>query len=154
VSDPRERIIEETLSALALKHGTVWAAAAVNPRDALMDEEERADSLDENRVRVEAANRLLDYLFQFGEPNPEKVMKLLFALVRRVRPGLLNGLTMRQQAKMFGETPAAVSWRVKQLGQFQRSRGAKGWVSRAEKTAAASESYRRREEQKARRRAA
>lgn len=150
MSDPRERIIEETLSALALKRGCdLRPGAAINPREALMDAEERADTLDENRLRVEAANRLLDFVFQDG-PNPERAMKWLFALVRRTRSELLCGLTMNEQAKMFGETRAAVSWRVKQLGKFQRSRGSRAYISRAEKRAGASESYRRREKTKVR----
>lgn len=150
MNDPRERCIEETLTRIALRRGLGFKPqSARTPAEVMMDAEE-GDTLDENRIRVETGNRLLDFFFQDG-PDPGRAMKHLFAIVRKVRPELLEGLSLHEQALMFGETKQAASWRVKQLGRFLRRRGVKGYLSRSEKSAAASQSYARREQRKAKR---
>lgn len=114
------------------------------PFDELAESEELQD-LRESACdgAVYAVSALLDWLFWEG-PAPDKVAKRAYVLAQALRPEVLPKATCDGVAKVFGETRAATSARVKRVYQefissygfrvkapFQRSRAARENLSRA-----------------------
>ena len=88
------------------------------PFDEILESE--SDGLEGEPGQYEYAQRrlgiraLFAYLCAEGN-DPLKIMKRLYAAGRGFSLEPFCTMTMREQALMFGETPAAVSWRMKQL---------------------------------------
>lgn len=73
--------------------------------------------------------------------HPLKIMKRLYAVGRAMHVDPFTQLTMEEQGGMFGETKAAVSFRMKVLSGLIKLRGMMGNRLPGQKTPAASASY-------------
>lgn len=93
------------------RRGGFEAVDTVTPVDAIEPEE---DSTDQQKVRDEAFRKLLGYFFEDG-PHPGVVMRRVYATAWALAPEMIGHMSQRDLAKLFDETPAAVSWRVKKM---------------------------------------
>lgn len=92
------------------------------------------------KLMMEGVKRFFLYIEAEGG-HPLKLLKRLYAAGAGLRRDVFARLTMEERALMFGETKAAVSWRMKFLsGVIERS-GQLGSRLAGQKTKAASESY-------------
>lgn len=73
--------------------------------------------------------------------HPLKVMKRLYAVGRAMNVRPFTELTMEEQGKMFGETKAAVSWRMQLLSGLIKLRGMIGHRLPGQKSPDAKKSY-------------
>jgi hypothetical protein len=114
---------------------SVVVADLTTPADAAMAREQRpylslADALSlrvgpdgdfetsrEMEARLDAWEAFLSFIFQGGRLDPWHALKNLLAVVRRVRPEFLGGLTATQVAFLLGETKAAVS--AREIGEVE-----------------------------------
>jgi hypothetical protein len=111
------------------------------PLDALMREEEGMPA-DERVVRAEAFRAILADFFADG-PHPAKVMRRVFALTKAYAPELILNMTCQDLGNMFGETRAAVSWRINQLHNKRvKAAGANGTHVRFQKSETTRAKYR------------
>lgn len=111
------------------------------PLDELLAREE-GESPEEAQVRMEAFHKLLEYFFQKG-PHPAQAMQLLYAVAKALRPDLILHMTVRDLGRIFGDTPAAWSWRIEQcISKFIGRAGMRGVRLPCQKSEAARESYR------------
>lgn len=140
---PEEMTQDEVLASAFNKHGH-GGVETYTPLSALIDGEE-GDSADEAAIRRETLEKMLEYFFADG-PAPHRVMKRLYALVKAIRSDLILHMSCEEIGKLFGETRAAVSWRVQQCfnkliernggvgkAPFQKSDGAREAYAAAQK---------------------
>lgn len=111
-----------------------------NPFTELMAKEE-ADSNEEEAIREEAWNKFLNFIFADG-PHPGVVMRRVYAAAWAFRKDLIGDMSQRDLAKMFGETPGAISWRINRIfTDYLKAAGARGRVA-GQKPLSAVENYR------------
>lgn len=84
-------------------------------------------------------NRLLDYFFARKkgcyQPIPKLVAQRAFAIaIYLQRDELTGGMTMREVAAAFGETPAATYARIEQVNALLAKSGAKATHTRFQRT--------------------
>jgi len=118
--------VNETLGVVFRKNG-FEAVDYSNPAQDLMDKERRAGvdvdelrdesvSEEEAATREETFNSLLDF-----------VMRRLYATAWAFRKDLIGDMSQRDLAKMFEETPGAMSWRVNRMfTDYFKSAGIRG----------------------------
>ena len=128
--------VNETLGVVFRKNG-FEAVDYSNPAQDLMDKERRAGvdvdelrdesvSEEEAATREETFNSLLDFVFRDG-PHPGVVMRRLYATAWAFRKDLIGDMSQRDLAKMFEETPGAMSWRVNRMfTDYFKSAGIRG----------------------------
>lgn len=64
--------------------------------------------------RFETFHRLMNFFYGDG-PHPCAVLRRLYAIAYALRPDLVLHMGDRDIGQMFGETPAAVSWRMHRI---------------------------------------
>lgn len=83
------------------------------PIDEMISRED-GEPLDEYLMRVEAMRDLMGYFFADG-PHPAAVLKRVFAVAKAIFPELVLNMSCEEIGLLFGETKAAVSYRIKLL---------------------------------------
>jgi len=116
------------------------------PFDRLLMIEDGIDDGEDPAGRYEYHQRLVGVkaLFRYilAEGNhPLKIMKRLYAAGAGFREEAFSRLTMEERALMFGETKAAVSWRMKALSGLIDLAGMRGTKLPGQKSAAATANY-------------
>jgi len=86
-------------------HATPFEELAAFERDA------EAESREAVLMKLEAFFWVLDFCFAEG-PHPGKVMRRLYALVKKYRPELIWDMGYRDLGSLFGETGAAMEFRI------------------------------------------
>lgn len=138
-----DRRIHQALTTAAERKGSFYEPATEEtPASALIMAEE-ADDEEVSEIRREALARMLDFFFQSGA-HPAAVMKNVYALTKILRPELILDMRCEDLAKLFGNTKAAWSWRLKQIfSATLKKAGAKGTSAGFQKSPAASDAYAR-----------
>lgn len=94
-----------------------------------LDEQEegmRIEGEEAMRIALEAHFWLLDFLFADG-PHPGKVMRRLYAWVKKYRPEAVWDMGYRDMGKLFDESGAAIEWRVSVLlDDYAKAKGLRG----------------------------
>lgn len=132
-------VIVSTLAAAAARMASPATAARVELSELvdLRDGEELAD-YEQRQLRLRA---LLRFIFYFG-PRPEGVTRRVFCLAkwRPMTAALLLDMSLANLGRMFGETRAAWSWRVKRVVNYfltsQHVRGGKAGFQKSEEACA------------------
>ena len=83
------------------------------PIDEMISRED-GEAADEYLARVEAMRDLMGYFFADG-PHPAAVLKRVFAVAKAIFPELVLNMSCEEIGLLFGETKAAVSYRIKLL---------------------------------------
>jgi hypothetical protein len=104
-------------------------------------EEGPGDHEEELKIRSEAVNQMLHFLFGDG-PHPGCTTRRLYLLAQRLQPELILHMSGAELADMFGETRAAWSARNKRIFTgYLKARGAKGARGRLQKSETAAAKY-------------
>jgi hypothetical protein len=96
------------------------------PLEELMGKEEH-EGTDEGEIRMQTLRKMLDYIFQYG-PEPIKVLRVIFALAKSVRPELIADMSLDDISIICADGgKATVSARIKRIynGTLEKA-GAKG----------------------------
>jgi hypothetical protein len=121
---------------------------AVSFEEAIAGEDDGEDSETvgeyEIRQRMTGARALMRFLLSHG-PHPADMLKQLADAGRSMHIEPFNIMTMEEQAGLFGQGKAAVSFRNKVLSREIRLSGMRADKIPGQKSKAASESYRERE---------
>lgn len=135
------RRINSVLARLAAVRGYVHEATAPRtPLDELLAAEEGEVEQEE---RSEVLVAMLCFLAADG-PHPGAIVRRFYALAKALRPELIGHMSVEEIGLMMGETPAAVSWRIKRIfSDYQRERGVKGFKAVFQKSDSAREAYAR-----------
>lgn len=113
------REIERVLSAAwkRLPHGE--AVDLRTPDEDLMAAEDWKSAIREEfgGERLETFHRLMGFFFGGGsrQAHPCEVLRRVYAVAYSLRPDLILHMGDRDIGQMFGETPAAVSWRMHRI---------------------------------------
>lgn len=83
------------------------------PIDEMISRED-GEAIDAYLMRVEAMRDLMRYFFAEG-PHPAAVLKRVFAVAKAIFPDLVLNMSCEEVGMLFGETKAAVSYRIKLL---------------------------------------
>lgn len=111
------------------------------PLDELIAAEDGDDEELRAEVMSESFNGLLDYFFADG-PHPGAVMRRVYAVAWALKPGLTGDMTQADMARMFDETRAAMSWRVKKIFEgYLASKGFRGCKAPGQKSSEACAKY-------------
>jgi hypothetical protein len=124
-ADHRDAILEQSESIDRVLHAA-WKRLPKNegvdlrtPDEDLMAAEDFRDALREEfgGERVETFHRLMNFFFGGGSrrAHPCEVLRRLYAVAYALRPDLILHMGDRDIGMMFGETPAAVSWRMHRI---------------------------------------
>lgn len=145
------KALEEKEKAMGLREPSTLplfaelGAEHLTPFDELAEQERRmdAESKEAALISLEAHFWLLDFLFADG-PHPGKVMRRLYAWVKKYRPELVWDMGYRNLGELFGESGAAMEWRVGQMiDNYAEAHGMRSvkmpWQRTAEACAAYSE---------------
>lgn len=115
---PHEERIEHVLGVVYRREGMVEFPDNRTPLSDLLQREDGELSKDvftqDPAVMQEAFSRLLNYFFADG-PHPGCVLRRVFAVAWALRPSLITHMRQTDIALMFGETKAAMSWRINQI---------------------------------------
>lgn len=119
---------QEILDRLLAKHAASLhlARPVPTPLEELMGKEDE-DETDEGEIRLQTLRKLLDYIFQYG-PEPIKVLRVIFALAKSVRPELIADMPLDDISIICADGgKATVSARIKRIynGTLEKA-GAKG----------------------------
>ena len=102
-----------------------------------------AEGGDATAIALETTAWLLDFIFAQG-PHPALAMRRLYCLVKKLRPSLIWDAGYRDMGKLFGETGAAVEWRMGVVvDEYLQARGVKNTKVGWERTAEACREYSR-----------
>lgn len=96
----------------------------------------------ELRQRMAGVRAFFKFLMSRG-PHPAQMLKMAAAAGRACRVAPFAAMTMAEAGAMFGETPAAHSWRCKLLSREIDLAGMRGSKLPGQKSKEASESYRK-----------
>lgn len=113
------REIDRVLSAAwkRLPHGE--AVDLRTPDEDLMAAEDWRAAIREEfgGERLETFHRMMNFLFGGGprQAHPCEVLRRVYAVAYSLRPDLILHMGDRDLGQMFGETPAAVSWRMHRI---------------------------------------
>lgn len=113
------------------------------PFDELAEQEEAFTGEGEEAVRMfmEAHAALLDFLFADG-PHPAKVMRRLYAWVKKYRPELIWDAGYRQMSVLLCESHGAMEWRIGALiDDFAEAKGLVGVKAPWQRNSDACEGY-------------
>lgn len=114
MSDHEEKITETLRVAWSREQLAGRAPAYTRtPLDEMVAREE-GEPVEEHLIRLEAFRRLLALFFADG-PHPGDVMRRVYAFTKALHPELILNMSCEEIGGMFGETKAAVSYRIKQL---------------------------------------
>lgn len=120
----------------------------INGRATIFDElsgqegRQQAEGEEAMQIALETHFWLLDFLFADG-PHPALVMRRLYAWVKKYRPEAVWDMGYRRLADLFGESGAAIEWRVSVLiDDYARQRGVEATKMPWQRTAEACEQYR------------
>lgn len=114
---------------------------AQSPLDALIEKEEGPLGEEVMAAKMETMSLLLDYCFGDG-PHPGAVLRRLFALAWGLRKDLVADMSQSEISEMFGETRAAMSFRVKRIFEgYQARAGMRGCCLPGQKPMGARASY-------------
>lgn len=85
-------------------------------------------SSEDEHSRMQALKALLEYVFQGGAANMGAAFKNLLAMVRRIKPEVLEGITQTDLALILGERKATTSAReIARVEKVARALGVKGF---------------------------
>ena len=127
---PFDELVDKESAQLAAANGTMAlfpgdVGPSSNPFEELEDYHRQAALEGEEAVRMkmEAFHWLLDFVFA-GGPHPAVAMRRLYVLVKSLRPDLIWEAGYRDLGKLFGETGAAVEWRLgKLIDEYAAAKG-------------------------------
>jgi hypothetical protein len=111
----RGEIVNETLRVVYSREQLAGREPVLTrtPLDEVMAREE-GEPIDAYAMRIEAMRDLMSYFFAEG-PHPEAVLKRVFAVAKAIFPQLVFNMSCEEIGLLFGETKAAVSYRIKLL---------------------------------------
>jgi hypothetical protein len=108
------------------------ALRVLAPSDEIEEREERPEG-DEMRIKSEAVDALLGWVFKDG-PHPCAAMKRLYTLAQHYSPRLISNLNGTEIAALFGQGRAAQSARTAMLlNKPMKAQGFRNWKTPSQK---------------------
>lgn len=114
-----------------------------NPFGELDEQDARArrETEEATRIWLEANAWLMEFLFAEG-PHPGKVMRRLYAWVKKFRPSAIWDMGYRNMGLLFDESGAAIEWRVGAiLDEYAKAKGLEAVKMPWQRSEEACESY-------------
>ena len=109
VAEKIDRILRKNLA-------TAHVVTSRTPLEELIAQEDGAEDPEfEMEVRITTFGKLLDFLFQHG-PHPLELLRMLYAIVKVLRPHLIADMSLEDLAVLCGDGgKATVSARIERI---------------------------------------
>jgi hypothetical protein len=132
--------MEKVLGAVCRRNG-LEAVESRTPLDDVMEREEGIKEEVGQEVFTEYVALIMNLFFADGA-HPAKVLRRVYAYAKKYRPELIHNMSVRDLGLLFGESGAAVSYRIKMIFDEPQARaGGKAYKAPWQKTAAACRSF-------------